>query len=270
MRIAQGDSAHGTVLSEQINDLDSLPFPRWDLVTEVAAQLGFKFVHRARSAADIPLLASRGCPEFCTYCPHRILAGYRARSIANIVDEIERLCDQHAAAVRDLPRSVVQRAARPVSGVVRRDPRARPDADVRGRNAARSARRPICSTSLYDRGFPGDELRRRIARPGDAEEVGPPADSADAPATDHRTLPEAGDRHGGVLCARVPAGRLELDRRDDRLLHRSRVDVRAVQDPDAVSRHADVQAVRAAAHGDGLGEVRRLHADVRAPEPVGA
>ena len=42
-----------------------------------------------------PLLASRGCPEFCTYCPHRILAGYRARSIANIVDEMERLCDQY-------------------------------------------------------------------------------------------------------------------------------------------------------------------------------
>jgi radical SAM superfamily enzyme YgiQ (UPF0313 family) len=41
------------------------------------------------------LLASRGCPEFCTYCPHRILAGYRARSIANILDEMERLCDQY-------------------------------------------------------------------------------------------------------------------------------------------------------------------------------
>jgi len=40
-----------------------------------------------------PLLASRGCPEFCTYCPHRILAGYRARSIANIADELERLCE---------------------------------------------------------------------------------------------------------------------------------------------------------------------------------
>ena len=39
--------------------------------------------------------ASRGCPEFCTYCPHRILAGYRARSIANIADELERLCDQY-------------------------------------------------------------------------------------------------------------------------------------------------------------------------------
>src|SRR5207244_8417194 len=42
-----------------------------------------------------PLLASRGCPEFCTYCPHRILAGYRVRSIANIADELERLCDQY-------------------------------------------------------------------------------------------------------------------------------------------------------------------------------
>jgi len=42
-----------------------------------------------------PLLASRGCPEFCTYCPHRILAGYRARSVTNIVDELERLCKAH-------------------------------------------------------------------------------------------------------------------------------------------------------------------------------
>jgi radical SAM superfamily enzyme YgiQ (UPF0313 family) len=36
-----------------------------------------------------PLLASRGCPEFCTYCPHRILADYRDRSTRSIVDELE-------------------------------------------------------------------------------------------------------------------------------------------------------------------------------------
>src|SRR5436309_6386272 len=35
MRMAQtGDIPSGAVVSEQINDLDSLPFPRWDLVTE--------------------------------------------------------------------------------------------------------------------------------------------------------------------------------------------------------------------------------------------
>src|SRR2546425_7937779 len=85
----------GTVVSEQINDLDSLPFPRWDLVTE---RHGLKYGVRWSSrpvGGGFPLLASRGCPEFCTYCPHRILAGYRARSIANIADELERLCEQY-------------------------------------------------------------------------------------------------------------------------------------------------------------------------------
>ena len=94
MRLAQGDIPSGMVISEQINDLDSLPFPRWDLVTEDRrTKVGIQWSSRP-VGGGYPLLASRGCPEFCTYCPHRILAGYRARSIANIVDEMERLCDQ--------------------------------------------------------------------------------------------------------------------------------------------------------------------------------
>jgi radical SAM superfamily enzyme YgiQ (UPF0313 family) len=94
MRIAQGEIPSGNTVSEQIDDLDSLPFPRWDLVTEDRGhRFGIKWSSRP-VGGGYPLLASRGCPEFCTYCPHRILAGYRARSIQNIVDEIERLCDQ--------------------------------------------------------------------------------------------------------------------------------------------------------------------------------
>jgi radical SAM superfamily enzyme YgiQ (UPF0313 family) len=93
MRLAQGVIPQGTVVSEQIDDLDSLPFPRWDLVTEDRSKMGFKFFTRP-VGGGYPLLASRGCPEFCTYCPHRILAGYRMRSIANIVDEMERLCSR--------------------------------------------------------------------------------------------------------------------------------------------------------------------------------
>ncbi len=95
MRLAQGIVPEGITVSEPIDDLDSLPFPRWDLVTEDRKRpLGIRWSSRPLGGG-YPLLASRGCPEFCTYCPHRILAGYRARSIANIVDEIERLCDQH-------------------------------------------------------------------------------------------------------------------------------------------------------------------------------
>ncbi|MBI3401124.1 MAG: radical SAM protein [Acidobacteria bacterium] len=94
MRLAQGIVPSGMTISEQIDDLDSLPFPRWDLVTEDRRHLGLKLFTRP-FGGGYPLLASRGCPEFCTYCPHRILAGYRARSIANIADELERLCDLH-------------------------------------------------------------------------------------------------------------------------------------------------------------------------------
>jgi radical SAM superfamily enzyme YgiQ (UPF0313 family) len=94
MRLAQGDIPKGIVVSEQINDLDSLPFPRWDLVTDLRRKMGIQWSARP-VGGGFPLLASRGCPEFCTYCPHRILAGYRARSIANILDEMERLCDQY-------------------------------------------------------------------------------------------------------------------------------------------------------------------------------
>src|SRR3954462_9474713 len=96
MRIAQtGVIPSGITVSEEINDLDSLPFPRWDLVTEDRkSRLGIRWSSRP-VGGGFPLLASRGCPEFCTYCPHRILAGYRTRSIPSIMDEIERLCDQH-------------------------------------------------------------------------------------------------------------------------------------------------------------------------------
>jgi len=94
MRLAHGEPLDGIVRSDEINDLDSLPFPRWDLVTgNQGVKQGLAWSTRPMGGG-FPLLASRGCPEFCTYCPHRILAGYRARSMANIADELERLCDQ--------------------------------------------------------------------------------------------------------------------------------------------------------------------------------
>ncbi|MGE5244739.1 MAG: B12-binding domain-containing radical SAM protein [Betaproteobacteria bacterium] len=93
IRLAQGHVPSGVVESEPIGDLDSLPFPRWDIAEDRRPRFGMKWSSRP-IGGGFPLLASRGCPEFCTYCPHRILAGYRARSIGNIVDEIEQLCDR--------------------------------------------------------------------------------------------------------------------------------------------------------------------------------
>jgi radical SAM superfamily enzyme YgiQ (UPF0313 family) len=93
-RLAQGAHLEGLCTSEPVMDLDSLPFPRWDLVTRKRRRPGSALSPRPLGGG-FPLLASRGCPEFCTYCPHRILAGYRTRSIANVVEEIAQMCDRY-------------------------------------------------------------------------------------------------------------------------------------------------------------------------------
>jgi radical SAM superfamily enzyme YgiQ (UPF0313 family) len=93
-QLARGATLRGVVPSPQIDDLDTLPFPRWDLVREGHSRFRIRWSSRPLGGG-FPLLTSRGCPEFCTYCPHRILAGYRARSVRNIADELEQLCDQY-------------------------------------------------------------------------------------------------------------------------------------------------------------------------------
>jgi radical SAM superfamily enzyme YgiQ (UPF0313 family) len=90
-RLARGAGLQGDCISEAIDDLDALPFPRWEF--SLTARPRFALPGAGRPyGGGIPLLASRGCPEFCTYCPHRILAGYRARSVGNILEELEALC----------------------------------------------------------------------------------------------------------------------------------------------------------------------------------
>jgi anaerobic magnesium-protoporphyrin IX monomethyl ester cyclase len=87
-QLAAGASLEGVVPSPPVADLDSLPFPRWELLSETS---GWRPAPRGR----FPVLASRGCPEFCTYCPHRILAKHRSRSVGNVADELEQICDRH-------------------------------------------------------------------------------------------------------------------------------------------------------------------------------
>ena len=87
MRMAGGEVLAGRVKSEEVKDLDSLPLPRWDLIGVTSrSSLGNGW---ARPIGGLPVLASRSCPEHCTYCPHRILTSYRYRSVASVLDELE-------------------------------------------------------------------------------------------------------------------------------------------------------------------------------------
>src|SRR5262245_60707849 len=90
-RLARGEMLNGICGSPAIADLDSIPFPRWDLLAQDGE------VRKCRGAVrppggGSPVLSSRSCPEFCTYCPHRILSVHRTRSVRSVVEELSYLC----------------------------------------------------------------------------------------------------------------------------------------------------------------------------------
>lgn len=91
IRLAQGEDLRGLVKSPAIDDLDQLPFPRWDLVK--SKRFGHTSHKRLRLTRAVPMLTSRSCPEHCTYCPHRITASFRQRTVENVIAEIEELCE---------------------------------------------------------------------------------------------------------------------------------------------------------------------------------
>jgi len=92
--LAKGEQLLGVVKSPAIDDLDSLPFPRWDLAK--TRRFGYASQNGKRLTRAFPMLTSRSCPEHCTYCPHRITAGFRERTVESVIAEMAELCGQYA------------------------------------------------------------------------------------------------------------------------------------------------------------------------------
>lgn len=92
--LARGGELRGVVPSPAINDLDSLPFPRWDLAK--AKRFGHASHRGLGLTRAFPMLTSRSCPEHCTYCPHRITASFRQRSVDSVIAEMTELCELSA------------------------------------------------------------------------------------------------------------------------------------------------------------------------------
>jgi hypothetical protein len=72
-------------------DLDSLPFPKWDVMPVERYVIPRSSV--SGHARFLPMLSSRGCPFGCGYCPYPIGQGlkWRFRSPSNVVDEMQHL-----------------------------------------------------------------------------------------------------------------------------------------------------------------------------------
>lgn len=81
---------------ERIEELDSLPFPAWDLIPPrryPPAPHLFLF----KNYPIAPVITSRGCPFSCHFCASGQLMGHklRVRSAANVANEIELLVKKY-------------------------------------------------------------------------------------------------------------------------------------------------------------------------------
>ncbi|MBN2382341.1 B12-binding domain-containing radical SAM protein [bacterium] len=74
-----------------ITDLDSIPFPRFDLLRLDE----YPRTYQARRFPVAPIITSRGCPFECTFCSGHTISGrtFRARSPRNVLEEIRVLIE---------------------------------------------------------------------------------------------------------------------------------------------------------------------------------
>jgi len=72
-----------------IDDLDTLPEPRWDDFPRDA----YGYFPLLKRRPFLTMLSSRGCPYQCHFCPYPVAQGapFRPRSAALVADEMERL-----------------------------------------------------------------------------------------------------------------------------------------------------------------------------------
>lgn len=81
---------------EFVIDLDTLPFPAWDLMKPNEFPQIPHFNGYVRKYPMAPIVLTRGCPNRCTYCGAELINGrrIRSRSVENVMEEIELLTTQ--------------------------------------------------------------------------------------------------------------------------------------------------------------------------------
>jgi len=89
---------HRTPPRPRIKDLDSLPWPAWDLF-DPRAYHDNGLVIGLDTGMTMPILATRGCPYACTYCSSSTMWTRRwyARDPIDVVDEIEHYYKKYGA-----------------------------------------------------------------------------------------------------------------------------------------------------------------------------
>jgi anaerobic magnesium-protoporphyrin IX monomethyl ester cyclase len=80
---------------ELISDLDSLPYPAWDLIQIKEYGKYHNWNGTLRKKNYMSIVTSRGCPYGCIYCHSLLGKKFRFRSPLNVFDEIKYLYEKY-------------------------------------------------------------------------------------------------------------------------------------------------------------------------------
>ena len=85
-----GDTVVQNPRAARTRDVDTLPWPAWDLF-DLEAYDRHNFVTGVKYGRTVPVLATRGCPYQCTFCssPRMWTTRWYARDPVDVTDEIE-------------------------------------------------------------------------------------------------------------------------------------------------------------------------------------
>lgn len=83
-----------------VEDLDTIPFPAWDLLEMELYHKKQFLVSRAmnphqKGRRNMPLVTSRGCPYRCSYCHNIFGKKIRKRSVENVIEELVTLKEKY-------------------------------------------------------------------------------------------------------------------------------------------------------------------------------
>lgn len=73
-----------------IRDLDTIPFPEWDIFPMQEYTAGSKYFNMLKDEKSFVSISSRGCINRCNFC-YRMEKGIRFRKMKNVVEEIRKL-----------------------------------------------------------------------------------------------------------------------------------------------------------------------------------
>ncbi len=88
--ILAGDIRKQTIPIKRIKDLDSIPYPAWDMADCFSQEL-FPGERYGKGDLGMTVLCSRGCPFNCHFCGNVYKTPVTYRSISNIIGELEEL-----------------------------------------------------------------------------------------------------------------------------------------------------------------------------------